>query len=102
MYNYPPLLQYWTYDGQRIKSIKESKAEFRNIRWSGDGELLATASEKIRLWNKAGNLVAEETTKNLLWGIDWNEDASKLVATDGKGKIIFWNRNLERFNELQY
>ena len=101
-YHYPPLLQYWTYDGQRIKSIEESKAEFRNIKWSGDGELLATASEKIRLWNKDGDLVAEETTENLLWGIDWNEDASKLVATDEKRKIIFWDRNLNMLTELQY
>ncbi|NNK90645.1 MAG: hypothetical protein HKO89_08570 [Saprospiraceae bacterium] len=101
-YHYPPLLQYWTYDGQRIKSIEESKAEFRNLKWSNDGELLATASEKIRLWNKDGDLVAEETTENLLWGIDWNEDASKIVATDGKGKIIFWDRNLNRLTELQY
>ena len=100
--HYPPLLQYWTYDGQRIKLIQESKAEYRNIKWSGDGDLLATASEKIRLWNKDGDLVAEETTKNLLWGIDWSEDASKLVATDEKGKIIFWDRNLIRLTELQY
>lgn len=101
-YHYPPLLQYWTYDGQRIKSIEESKAEFRNIKWSVDGALLATASEKIRLWNKDGDLVAEETTKNLLWGIDWNEDGTKLVATDEKGKILFWDRKLNRLKELQY
>ena len=101
-YHHPPLLQYWTYDGQRIKAIEESKAELRNLKWSGDGDLLATASEKIRLWNEDGDLVAEKTTKNLLWGIDWNKDASKLVATDDKGKIIFWNRNLNKLNELQY
>lgn len=100
-YHYPPLLQYWTYDGQRIQAIEESKAEFRNMKWSGDGELLATASEKIRLWNKEGELVAEATTDNLLWGIDWNKDASTLVATDEKGKIIFWDRNLIRLTELQ-
>lgn len=102
VYHYPPLLQYWTFDGQRIKSIKESKAEYRNLRWSSDGELLATASEKIRLWNKDGDLIAAETTKNLLWGIDWNEDDSKLVATDEKGKIILWNRKLDKLTELQY
>ena len=102
VYHHPPLLQYWTYDGQKIKSIEESKAEFRNIKWSGDGNLLATASEKIRLWSKDGDLVAEETTNNLLWGIDWNEDANKLVATDDKGKIIFWDRKLNRLTELQY
>ena len=101
-YNYPPLLQYWTYDGQRIKAIEESKAEFRNIKWSVDGGLLATASEKIRLWNPNGDLVAEKTTKSLLWGIDWNQDGSKLVATDGKGKILFWDRSLNKLMELQY
>lgn len=101
-YHYPPLLQYWTYDGQRIKSIEESKAEFRNMKWSNDGELLATASEKVRLWNKDGDLLAETPTENLLWGIDWNEDASKLVVTDEKRKIIFWDRNLNRLNEIQY
>lgn len=101
-HNYPPLLQYWTYEGKRIKTIEESKAEYRNIMWSSDGDLLATASEKIRLWNKNGDLVAEETTKNLLQGIDWSEDATKLVTTDDKRKIIFWDRNLNRLKELQY
>jgi len=100
--NYPPLLQYWTYDGQRIKAIEESKAEYRNMAWSSDGDLLATASEKIRLWNKNGDLVAEKTTKNLLQGIDWNQDATKIVATDDQRKIIFWDRNLNRLKELQY
>lgn len=100
--NYPPLLQYWTYDGERIKAIEESKAEIRNMAWSSDGDLLATASEKIRLWNTKGDLVAEQTTENLLWGIDWNEDATTLVATDEKRKIIFWDRNLEKLKELQY
>lgn len=101
-YHYPPLLQYWTYDGQKIKAIEESKAEFRNLKWSNDGELLATASEKVRLWDKEGNLVAEEPTQHLLWGIDWNEDASQLVATDENGKIILWDRNLIRLNEREY
>lgn len=32
----------------------------------------------------------------------WKEDASKLVATDEKGKIIFWDRNLNQLTELQY
>lgn len=101
-HNYPPLLQYWTYEGKRIKTIEESKAEFRNMAWSSNGDLLATASEKIRLWDKNGDLVAEETTRNLLQGIDWSEDDSKLVTTDDKRKIIFWDRNLNKLKELQY
>ncbi|MEM9986195.1 MAG: hypothetical protein AAF804_13975 [Bacteroidota bacterium] len=101
-YGYPPLLQYWSYDGHRIKAIEESKAELRNIKWSANGELLATASEKIRLWNEAGELVAEEASQDLLWGIDWNEDDSKLVTTDVNKNIIFWDANLNKLAELQY
>ncbi len=100
--HYPPLIQYWTHDGERIKSIEESEAEIRNLKWSSDGELLATASEKLRLWNKNGDLVAEKNTKNLLQGIDWNHDDTKLVATDDQRKIIFWDRKLNRLKELQY
>lgn len=101
-YHYPPLLQYWTYDGQRIKSIEQSKAEFRNIKWSGDGDLLATASEKIRLWNKNGDLVKESDSENLLWGIDWNKSDTKIVTTDIKGKIIIWDKELNQIKKLEY
>lgn len=100
--HYPPLLQHWTAAGQKIKSIDESKAEFRNIRWSADGELLATASDKIRLWNTDGELLIEQPTKDLLWGLDWNEDASKLVVTDVAARVIFFDRNLNQLEELQY
>jgi len=100
--NYPPLLQYWSYDGEKTKSIDVNKAEIRNIAWSADGDLLATASDKLRLWNKDGNLVAEQATKNLLWGIGWNKDGSKVAATDVERKIIVWDRDLNRLKELQY
>ncbi|MEM9824222.1 MAG: WD40 repeat domain-containing protein, partial [Bacteroidota bacterium] len=102
VHDYPPLLQYWTYEGQKVKAIKKSKAELRNLKWSSDGALLATASEKIRLWNEAGDLVAEKATPDLLWGIDWNSDGSQLVATDVQGRILFWDRTLEKLKELQY
>lgn len=100
--HHPPLLQYWRYDGHRIKAIAESQAEYRNISWSSDGELLATASEKIRLWNKEGELVAQDTAQNLLWGLDWNADASKIVATDDNRTIILWDRTLNRLADGQY
>ena len=100
--HYSPLLQYWTYDGERIKAIEKSKAEFRNLKWSSDGELLATASEKIRIWNKDGDLITKKSTKNLLWGIDWNKNNSRLVTTDDQGKIIFWTKDLKVIKELEY
>ena len=102
VYNYPPLLQFWSADGIRIKSIEKSKAEYRNLKWSKDGSLLATVSEKIRLWDKNGDLVLEKPAPNLLWGIDWNSDDSKLVTTDGKGLIHIWDSDLKMIDELKY
>jgi WD40 repeat protein len=100
--HHPPLLQYWTRDGERIKAIETSKAEYRNLSWSSDGEILATASDKIRLWNTNGDLLTEKSTEHLLWGIDWNPHNSRLVTTDDQGKITFWTKDLEVVKELQY
>ena len=99
---YPPLLQYWTYDGNKIISIAKSKAEYRNVKWSHNGEFLATASEKLRIWSNKGDLIDEKKTENLLWGIDWNENDDRLVTTDEGGNIIFWTNNLIIEKEISY
>ena len=100
--NYPPLLQFWTSEGQRIKFIEKSKAEYRNLKWSKNGELLATASERIRFWSKSGDLIAEKASENLLWGIDWSSEGDKIVTTDEKGSITIWNKSLNQSEELKY
>lgn len=99
---FPPLLQFWTADGEKIKTIETSKAEFRALKWTEDGALLATASENIRLWDKNGNLVSEKPCPDLLWGIDWNQKGNKLATTDKKGSIVVWNRNLKQWKSLKY
>lgn len=101
-YHYPPLLQYWTYQGERIKAIEKSKAEYRNLAWSKDGELLATTSEKIRLWTHDGSLVAEKNVPDLLWGLSWNKEGTKLASTDTKGRITIWDTDLTKLEEVKY
>lgn len=101
-YHFPPLLQYWTYDGKRIKSIEKSESEYRNLKWSSDGKILATASEKIRLWDKNGNLIHEKAAPRLLWGVDWNGNNDRLVTTDEEGKITFWDKKLNKINEVNF
>lgn len=101
-YNYPPLLQYWSKDGTRIKKIERSKAEIRNVAWNKSGKLLASTSEKIRLWNTNGKLVKEETVPYLLWGLDWNPESDKLITTDEQGNVVIWNKNLKKLEELSY
>lgn len=100
--DYPPLLQFWTSKGKNLRNIENSKAEFRNMAWSNDGELLATASEFLGLWNKKGDLIRKYDSENLLWGIDWNNSDEKIVTSDDKGKIMIWEINLDTSIELKY
>jgi WD40 repeat protein len=100
--NYPPLLQFWSIEGKKMKTIEKSKSEFRDLKWSQDGSLLATASEKIRFWDKQGNLISEKSSPYLLWGVDWNKEGSKLITTDKKGLIVVWDKKLNKLNEIKY
>lgn len=100
--DYPPLLQFWSANGENLRNIAKSKAEFRNIKWSKNGKILATASESLRFWNENGDLLKESESGNLLWGIDWNKSDSKIVTTDEKGKIKIWDIELNQIQELEY
>ena len=100
--DYPPLLQYWSENGQRVRTIAESKAEYRNLRWTPTGDLLASTSEKIRLWNQEGALVSEAPAEDLLWGLDWNADGTVLVTTDVKKRIMLWDRDLQKIKEASF
>ena len=101
-YHYSPLLQYWTPTGKRLRAVAESQAEIRNLQWSGDGNLLATASDKIRLWNMDGELVAESAAENLLWGIAWNETDDMIVTSDESRNIVLWSRALGVVGEIKF
>ncbi len=93
---YPPLLQFWKDTGENIKDVEESKAEYRNLKWTSDGKILATSSEKIRLWNTDGELLKSRSLgKSLLWGIDWNSDNTKIVITNENGDIKILNQKLK-------
>ena len=101
-FDYPALLQFWNDDGSKIQDIQRSKAEYRNLGWSTDGENLISASDAIRLWSKEGDLLKEKETKNLLWGIDWNKSNSRIVTTDGLGRVVIWNKKLEKIRQVKY
>lgn len=88
--NIESLLQFWNENGTLIKSLRGSKAEYRNIRWNKSGELLATASDALRLWTKDGKIAYIGNTRDLLWGIDWDKQSKNLVTTSNTGKITIW------------
>lgn len=84
------LLQFWGEDGTLLKSMRGSKAEYRNVRWSPKGEFLASASDALRIWTKDGQLVHVGGSPNLLWGLDWDSQSRSIVTSSQKGAIRVW------------
>lgn len=87
------LLQFWKPDGTLIREWTESQKEFRIIRWSKDGNHLATGSEALRIWSKNGQLLyTGEAGGAVLWGVDWTSDASKIVTVSySDGAVRAWS-----------
>ncbi|MEM7105751.1 MAG: hypothetical protein AAF502_21615 [Bacteroidota bacterium] len=97
------LVQFWTIEGQLITQLEGSIGEYRNIRWSPDGEKLATASDALRIWNKKGELISESASfEAYLWGIDWNSKGDKIIATDANGVISIWDKEANLLKKLKH
>ena len=97
----PTLLQFWKEDGTLIKTIEGHHAEIRNLRWSKDGSMLATAADALRIWNKDGELLYTAQSKEKLWGIAWSNDGKKIVTGSfGDGSVKVWNNRGELIKEL--
>jgi WD40 repeat protein len=99
--NIESLLQFWNEDGTLIKSLKGSKAEYRNIKWNKDGSLLATASDGLRIWSTDGVVKFAAETDDLLWGIDWDSPNKKIVTSSGKGNIYIWSDKGEKLKDIK-
>jgi len=99
--DYSPLLIFWDKDGRKIREIEKSKAEYRNLKWTRQGDLLATASDKVRTWTKEGDLIKERNMGSLLWGIDWNDKDEKIVVSSEDGKVFILNRDLKKLTSLE-
>lgn len=90
----PSYLKYWHKKGNLLKRIKESKAEYRNVKWSKDGRYLAAATDALLVLNKKGEVVTKtKFDDNNLWGVEWNSKGDKLISSDGAGNIRVTNNS---------
>lgn len=86
------LLQYWNEQGELLKTIDISKAEYRNLAWNPNGDRLATASDALRIWDTNGNLISVGNSKDYLWGVSWNEKGNRIITSSMEQRIILWNK----------
>ena len=86
-----PALQFWSAEGDLMKTIvTDEGSEIRNISWNRDGTLLASASDKLRIWTKAGELKHEGDSPDLLWGVDWHPNGHMLLTSSIEGRVTLW------------
>lgn len=91
-----PLLQFWSADGNLLKTITATDpAPFRNVSWNRDGTLLASASESLRIWSKRGELQHVGKSPDHLWGIHWNRDGDRIITSSMEGRVTLWNASAE-------
>lgn len=87
------LLQLWNTDGSLVKTITGSRGEYRNVRWSKDGSMLASASDALRIWTKDGNLLAEgpSSEEHIVWGLGWNSTGTRIATATFTGTVQVWD-----------
>ncbi|MBX2913980.1 MAG: hypothetical protein KF856_01780 [Cyclobacteriaceae bacterium] len=87
------LIQFWSPEGNLLKTIRASKKEYRTLAWSYDGKLLATSGDALRIWNESGELIFEDKsgTSNDIWGMAWNRINTKLACIDFDGNLKIWS-----------
>jgi len=95
------LLQYWSEQGELIRSIDLSKAEYRNLAWNPKGDRLASASDALRIWDTKGNLISEGNSKDYLWGVSWNGNGKRIITSSMEQRIILWNKKAQRIMTIE-
>jgi len=53
----------------------------RNISWNSAGSLLASASDKLRIWTKDGEFKHESESPDPLWGVAWHPDRDGILTS---------------------
>ncbi|WP_353550290.1 hypothetical protein [Sediminibacterium sp. KACHI17] len=88
----PTLLQFWTAEGKLFKTLKKSKTEYRDMKWNHDGSWLATASDRLRVWDREGNILyTGGDGKHNLWGVAWNAFEKEWITVSFDGTLDKWS-----------
>ncbi|NOS91204.1 MAG: hypothetical protein HOP30_04740 [Cyclobacteriaceae bacterium] len=95
------LLQYWNEQGELLKSMDNSKGEYRNLAWNAKGNQLATASDALRIWDTQGNLISEGKSNDYLWGVSWSRKSNQIITSSLEQRIILWDNQAQRITTIE-
>jgi len=84
----PSYLKYWNKEGILLKHIRESRFEYRNVKWRKDGKYLAAAADVLLVLSDKGEVISKtKFDDNNLWGVEWNNKGDKILSSDQAGNI---------------
>jgi len=96
-----PVLQFWSADGELLKSINlDGDTQIRDLSWNRDGTRLASASSKLGIWKRDGELEFEAKSPDLLWGVDWHPNGETILTSSIGGRVTLWSSAAKVVKEI--
>lgn len=84
----PSYLRFFNRDGTLMQQHRESKYEYRNVRWSRDGKHLAASGDVLLVYDEKGKLVSKTRfSGDNLWGVSWNSTGGRIISSDQDGNV---------------
>jgi hypothetical protein len=84
----PSYLKYWNMDGVLSRRIRETRNEYRNVRWRRDGKYLAAAADVLLILDTEGKVISKtKFDNNNLWGVAWNSKGDRVITSDQAGNV---------------
>jgi WD40 repeat protein len=84
----PSYLRFFDSRGTLMQQSRESRYEYRNVRWSRDGKNLAASGDVLLIFNEKGMLVSKTRFgPDNLWGVGWNSKGDLIISSDQAGNI---------------
>ena len=84
----PSYLRFFDNNGMLTQQTRDSRSEYRNIRWSRDGRYLAAAGDVLLVYDEKGKRVTKvRFSGDNLWGIGWNSKGDRIISSDQNGNV---------------